>query len=409
MYLSNHQLNFKYSNCVIHKKDNKFYIQLQLILSLGKKRFAFGRENNANYQKMIEAGIAIDKYIDLCLSEDRVMDYQELNTIVKSIAKPHLVVVKAVDLKTIWQDYLDYHNSLGCWSESYIHTHLQTIGNLINRSDFPQDLSKPTLALEYLLKGKRSVKTARDRFKLIVAAIDWGSKHDKLDRKLGVKWRDCLSTINSKLKTERKKSDREQSGNEEEYIDPFSVLEIEQILDALLNETHSRYKGRHYQYYHYVSFLWLTGCRPSEAIALKWNNVSLLKKKIKFCEAEVMASGKLCKRSGTKTEPFRFFPVNADLESLFAQLPQRSKYVFTAYDGSPIAQHNFSRVWKLLLKNLGIRHRIPYQLRHSMISYHANRGFPLPQLAKIVGNSEKVIREHYLAIDYSLINVPTIE
>ena len=409
MYLSNSKPKFNHCNLIIHSPRKTNYIQLKLSLSLGAKRYSLGKENDANYQKAIKAGMAIDDYVESCIKNDESVDYSQIANIVKSISKPHLEVVKETDLKGIWEDYLKYHYSLGCWSKSYIYTHIQTISNLVNHGDCPQDLSKPSKTLEYLLNGKRSVKTARDRFKLIVAAIDWGSKHDKLDRKVGIKWRDCLSTVNSKLKAERKTSDRSASSNEEEHIDPFNTDEIELILDALLNETHSRYKGRHYQYYHYVKFLWLTGCRPSEAIALKWENVSLLKKKIKFCEAEVMASGKLCKRSGTKTEPFRYFPINQDLNSLLTELPHNSEYVFTSYDGTTITQHNLSRVWMLLLKNLGIRHRIPYQLRHSMVSYHANRGFPLPQLAKIIGNSEKVIREHYLAIDYSMINVPTID
>lgn len=408
MYLSNNKPNFKHSNFVIHSPRDKKYIQLQLSNQLGRKRFSFGIESDSNFQKLIKAGIAVDDYVDRCLADSSAISQLDIEQIVRGISKPHLVVVKSKNLKNVWNDYINYHVSLGCWSQSYIRTHLATVGNLINRDGFPQDLNEPSKTLEYLISGKRSVRTARDRFKLIVAAIDWSSKQDKLDRKLGIKWRDCLNTVNTKIKAEKKNNDRDRSSYEE-YIDPFSVREIEIILDALKNETYSRYKGRHYQYYHYVKFLWLTGCRPSEAIALKWDNVNLNQKKIRFCEVEVMASGKLCKRKGTKTEPFRYFPVNADLESLINELDRSSEYVFTGYDDKPIRQNNLSDIWILLLKNLGIKHRIPYQLRHSMISYHANRGFPLSQLSKIVGNSEQIIKEHYLAIDYSMINVPIIE
>lgn len=409
MYLSNNKPKFKHSNFVIHSSKGKRYIQLQLKNQLGRKRFSLGIENDANYQKLIEAGIAVDCYVDRCLIQDKAVNQLDIAEIVKSISKPHLRLIKTEDLKSVWGKYVKYHISLGCWSETYIRTHITTVGNLINDGNFPQELTRPSLALEYLVSGKRTVATARDRFKLIVAAIDWCSKQDKLDRKLGIKWRDCLTSVNGKIKAEKKNSDRDLNKNDEEYIDPFSVKEIETILNALENETYSRYKGRHYQYYHYVRFLWLTGCRPSEAIALKWNNVNLSQKRIKFCQTEVMASGKICKSNRTKTEAFRYFPINTDLESLIDELPNNSEYVFLAYNGKPIKQGNLSDIWLLLLKNLGIRHRIPYQLRHSMISYHANRGFPLPQLAKIVGNSERVIREHYLAIDYSMINVPTIQ
>ena len=34
-----------------------------------------------------------------------------------------------------------------------------------------------------------------------------------------------------------------------------------------------------------------------------------------------------------------------------------------------------------------------------MISYHANNDYPVHKLCEIVGNSEKIIKEHYLKLD----------
>jgi integrase len=110
-----------------------------------------------------------------------------------------------------------------------------------------------------------------------------------------------------------------------------------------------------------------------------------------------------------RTHVYRIFPINRTLKELLEELPQKSDYVFLNYEGEPISQHALNRIWQGLLPKLGIRYRIPYQLRRSMISYHANRGFPITQLANLVGNSEKVIKDCYLKIDVSLINVPTIE
>lgn len=186
------------------------------------------------------------------------------------------------------------------------------------------------------------------------------------------------------------------------------MAEIYKILDALKNETHSRFEGKHYQYYQYVYFCWLTGCRPSEAIALKWENVNLAKNTIRICEVQVDASGTIVQRSGTKTERFRVFPINEELKLLLQSIPRRTGYVFTNIKGEPISQHAFNRVWKTVLEKLGIRHRIPYQLRHTMISYHANNDFPIQKLAEIVGNSAEIIVEHYLHLDIERIRLPEI-
>lgn len=402
----------EFKHCSINTskvKEEKYYV-VQLSRSLGGKRYSFGKVKNENYNLAVKAAVGIDRYCDTCISSNKPLDINHVAQLAKNVKKPKLELVNTPEIKSVWDTYVKFHLALNCWSGSYIQTHIATIGNLLNQTDFPTDINKPSQVLQWLLEGKRSARTAKARFKLIVAAVDWASKNDRLPRQLGQKWRDCLSSLNGKLKADKKANQTEASESEQETIDTFSVKEVETILTALQTESHSRYKGKHCQYYNYVKFLWLTGCRPSEAIALKWENVDLTgkTKKLKFCEGEVMASGKLIKKKGTKTVPFRFFNINTELYELFSSLPRTSEYVFVNDKNEPIAQHALNRVWQRLLPKLEIRYRIPYQLRHSMISYHANNGFPIPQLAKLVGNSEKVITEHYLKVDISSINVPTV-
>jgi integrase len=400
---------FTYCLLTTSKVKEETYIFLQLSLQLGKKRFSLGRENKENYKKAIAAASEVDTYCSQCQTSKQPIDINRINAIVKAIKKPLLTIVQTPKIAGLWQDYVKFHLALGCWGEAYIRTHIARITSFVNDESFPNDLDKPSEIFQWFLDGKRSAKTAKDRFKLVVAAVDWSSKNDRIPRAYGLKWRDCLSSISGKLKTEKKVDRSEAIDNEEAKIDPFTVKEVEQILEALRLEVFSRYRGRHRQYYNYIKFLWLTGCRPSEAIALKWDNVDLKKKRIKFCEGYVESSGKIVKKKGTKTVPFRHFPINSTLYELLSSLPRDNEYVFTGIDGEPIRQHALNRIWQGLLPKLGIKYRVPYQLRHGMISYHANQGFPITQLATIVGNSEKVIKDHYLKIDISLINVPTID
>lgn len=396
---------FKYLSINNTKTTDGNYICLQLSRLIGRKRFSIGSESKENLNSAIECAYAIERYCEGQVSQKEPINLDEIKKIVDSIKKPHLRVVKSTDIRFLWQKYINFHFALNCWTETYKLTHIQTVGNLIARPDFPQDIDKPSEILQWLLNGKRSVDTAKDRFKVVVSAIDWASKNDLVERKYGLKYRDCLSSLNVKIQ----KSSKDGNDNPEDEIDPFTKEEVLQILKAFETDSYSRFKGKHSQYYPFIKFCWLTGCRPSEAVALKWSNILFAKQKVRFAEGEIIASGQRIKKKGTKTKPYRFFPINAELKELLDSLPKGDDYVFVRDDGTPINTHTLNGIWKRLLPKMGVRYRIPYQLRHSMISYHANRGFPLTQLAEIVGNSEKIIREHYLKIDISLINVPVVE
>ncbi len=55
---------------------------------------------------------------------------------------------------------------------------------------------------------------------------------------------------------------------EDTDIDPFTLEERDKIIETFKNE-------RHYKYYApFIEFLFMTGCRPSEGIALQWKHIS---------------------------------------------------------------------------------------------------------------------------------------
>jgi integrase len=165
-------------------------------------------------------------------------------------------------------------------------------------------------------------------------------------------------------------------------IDPFSVDERRKILEI--------FQGEHYE--HYVRFLFSTGCRPSEAIALTWEFVDPALEKIYFHRAIVEGVEK-----GPKTKR-REFPCNEALRELLRQIRERSPdgLLFRSKEGSQIMPSNFwRREWKPNLEKAGVRYRRPYQIRHTFITECVNQGLPLPTIAGWVGNSPKVILDHY--------------
>ncbi|WP_197535800.1 site-specific integrase [Nostoc sp. PCC 7120 = FACHB-418] len=379
--------------------------QLRLSSKLGRKTIGLGGDKLT----ALNLAVMVDEEISRLIALGELIEIDSLKDMVKSeqakfkAKKTGSVrLVEKDDLIVLWDNYVKFHVALGTWTETYITSHIALIRRLLNSCPFHKLEDKQQL-IEWIFNNtSRTKKTSKSRFMLIVAAIDWNSKQGNIPRKWGIEYRDALESIN--IKTEKKCS----VVNEEDDIDIFSVDEVYRILEALKNETYSRRQGRHYQYYKYVYFCWLTGCRPSEAIALKWENVDLQKKRIKFCEAEMNRGGLIIKKQGTKTVSHRYFPINPELMELLNDIPHRKGYVFKNIQGKPINHNVFYRVWKLLLENMGIKYRVPYQLRHTMISYHANNDYPIHKLAELVGNSEQIIKEHYLKLDIERINLPDV-
>jgi integrase len=198
-------------------------------------------------------------------------------------------------------------------------------------------------------------------------------------------------------------------------IDPFTREEQEAIIDTF--EKH-RY---HKIYAPLVRFLLLTGCRPSEALGLRWRHVD--DNKILFKEAVVYANSRPTEKKSTKTGQDRFFPINKTLrlflDSIQPENARAEDFLFSI-NGKPMNYSLFWRAWhgrksgkkryvgivmNLAEKGLIKRYRHPYQCRHTFITQCLEAGVPVPQVAKWVGNSSTIIMQHYAGI-LSSVQVP---
>lgn len=117
---------------------------------------------------------------------------------------------------------------------------------------------------------------------------------------------------------------------EDNDINPFSKEEREAIIAAF--KANSYYK----HYANYVQFLFLTGARPSEVIALQWKHIT--NKFISFEQAVVWSDKGLVLKDGLKTQNKRTFPVNAQLLGLLDTMKQGlnvdPKVIMESYAGT---------------------------------------------------------------------------
>jgi integrase len=200
-------------------------------------------------------------------------------------------------------------------------------------------------------------------------------------------------------------------GAKGDEIDPFTTDERDRILEALKTDALcSKFsKIKHSYYWPYVYFAFYTGARTSEIIALKWKHIELeanptdkqaILGRIRFEEAVVESADRRVQKKGLKTQERREFPINRQLYYFLMSIrPEGAKskdLVFSAPNGGWLHSSNFSRrVWKPLLEKLGIRHRKVYAARHTFITLALHAGIPILDIARLVGNSPKVILDHY--------------
>lgn len=175
-------------------------------------------------------------------------------------------------------------------------------------------------------------------------------------------------------------------------INPFTQQERDLIIQAFESNTYYSH------YSSFVRFLFLTGCRTSEAIGLQWQHVSQDLSTITFCEAVVYK-----KRKSTKTGKVRKFPVNDSLRSLLKKIrpikPAPDELVFPSPQGLTIDGHNFlTRAWKTVLSDLPFQYRSVYNTRHTFISLCLEAGVKVTQVAQWVGNSADTIWRHYAGL-----------
>lgn len=196
-----------------------------------------------------------------------------------------------------------------------------------------------------------------------------------------------------------------QSSSEELDINPFSKEERDLIINTFAND-------RYYKHYtDYVRFLFFTGCRPSEAIALKWKHIR--DSVIQFRESAVISENGLVVKEGLKTQKKRDFPINSELQVFFKDIRPEiinpESFVFVSPKGKLIDHHNFStRAWKTILAKCGVPYRKSYQTRHTFITLCVEANINSTAIGRWTGTSAKMIDKHYGATNFTNLRPPDL-
>ncbi len=382
----------------------------------GRLRLSLPRELNGGQRKYITLGLpdtlenrviaegkALQANLDIRNNEfdftlERYKLQRHLAVVQQPVAKPQL------KLDELWERYVDYRRpnvSPSTFGKDY-----RRVANWIKK--FPSKKLEDAIRIRDFLVNEAgaSYETWHRLGEHINACCNWAVESGLIDNNPFTK----LFTSVKKPKIAR------DTESEFDEIKPFTVEERDRIIaafetDKCCSQFTSKNK-RHSNYAGYIKFLFFTGCRPSEAIALQWKHIT--SNFVIFDQAVVKGVDGLVLKKGLKTQEKRRFPINNQLQTILNGIkPKDAKpddWVFPSpVGGKWINVDNFcQRVWKPVLEGLGMEYRKPYNTRHTFITmYMSSPNANVNDAARICGTGADVILEHYLG-NSSVITVPTM-
>lgn len=138
-------------------------------------------------------------------------------------------------------------------------------------------------------------------------------------------------------------------------VEPFSLDEVKRIIDTVRPD-----------FKHYFTVRFFTGMRTGEVHGLKWKYVDFEHRLILVRETVVDGEETYTKTDGSQREIQMSQLVFDALKEQAKSTKSVSEFVFCNRDGLPLDYKNVnSRVWKPLLRHLGLKVRRPYQCRHT--------------------------------------------
>jgi integrase len=363
--------------------------RLQLVFSFGGKRHYLSTgftDTKANRKlaemkaKQIELDILCNNF-DITLARYKPQSQQDIfiSSVKSEIEATEQTSSEGyASLVDLWDSYTEYKRS--SLSPSTLAKDYKKIYRLINVHLPVKTLDKAVAIRDWLI-ANRSPLSAKKILTQFSACCNWAVKSQLIED-------NPFADMASDIKVRH-------GDSEETDINPFSVEERDRILEAFK-------ENRYYTHYAaFIEFLFMTGCRPSEAVGLQWKHISNDFTQIRFEQAVVISESGLTCKPGLKTQRKRVFPINNRLAMFLKSIQpvnvSGETKVFPSPEGKWIDVQNVSRrAWKTVLSMLdGVEYRKLYQTRHTFITMALKNGVDVKDLAKMVGNSPEIIYRHY--------------
>ncbi|NJM22230.1 MAG: DUF3596 domain-containing protein [Richelia sp. RM2_1_2] len=285
----------------------------------------------------------------------------------------------AASLIELWESYIDFKRS--SLSPSTLAKDVKRVRICINVHLPFKTLDKAVAIRDWLIANK-TPNSCKRILTQISACCDWAVKSGLIEE-------NPFEDMATDIKIPK-------GSKEDADINAFTQEERDRIIQAFKDSSYYKY------YAPLIEFLFMTGCRPSEAAGLEWRHIANDFGFIRFEQAVVVSESGLTCKKGLKTQKKRIFPINTRLAILLKSIKPVAvcddAKVFPSKEGRWIDVHNFTnRGWKATLSKLdGIEYRKLYQTRHTFITLALKNGMDVKDVATLVGNSPEIIYRHYV-------------
>ncbi len=312
-----------------------------------------------------------------------------------------VVTAESISIQKIWENYSNYRLKTNNWEESTHHEYrkfTRIIDKIPNSLSY---LTSPNQIQDFFLDNY-SQEYSRRIMMQINAACKWASL-------------DSINLIPKNPFTTLPKI-REVKNTKGVSNQVFLLNEVHQIVSAFRNDTYVNYgyasdsknktkspRFSHNFYTDYVSFMFLTGCRPEEACELKLGDI--YKDYINISRAY---RNDIKKVKRTKNFKIRQFPINDQLQEIIdrktSNLVSKDDCLFPSITGRRFDYRNFpNRTWNVVLNGLLTDEKIsrylpPYNCKHTFLTHALAQGIPPKQLEAWVGTSARVIMDNYAGL-----------
>jgi integrase len=231
------------------------------------------------------------------------------------------------------------------------------------------------------LKNKNAERARKERLILLNACWNWGRTKGFVETN---PWQDLQKEVESAPKQPPK---------------PFTSEEVKTILAAF--KTHPQYK----HYADFVEFLFLTGVRTTEAIALRWKHIKP--------DMSSMWIGESISRGVPQAIKERSIPLNDRIRLLLqTRKPENhspADLIFPSPEGLPIDDRNFrNRAWVKMLELAGVEYRKPSNTRHTFICMCLSAGTNPAVVAQITGCDLQSLDRDYAEYIPSVSTLPDV-
>jgi integrase len=299
MYSTKHRRKAKPGSVQIKLSNGR----LQLVFSFGGRRRYIStglRDTPFNRMQAQQKALEVERDINYGQFDPETLEKYKVGVALSTVEAIDSISKPALDLPELWNRYTEARKTGK--SPSTVRMY-QWVSNHLDRCSYKLP-SEAQAIFDWL--GSNVPPDSRQRVLMhLSACCKWSVKSSLIEG-------NPFEAMAGGVKVPK-------AGSEEDEIRPFSKVERDRIIEAFReNRYYSRYAPL-------VEFLFFTGARPSEALALQWKHIS--KTHITFERALVYSGRGFVVKDGLKTQQERRFPINAQLAALLRsnKLPRRKQ------------------------------------------------------------------------------------